>query len=578
MNLDNIAIDDEMDKRKNRILIIDDVQASRKLLKTYLHEFGYECSEAEDGKKGLEQFISYDFDLVLLDFMMPVMDGMECIQKMRELDNKKHIPVLFLTGINDQESHQKCIEYGCNDFILKPYQEYILKIKLQSWLRIKKSMDLLQQKKQMYKLLDEQHEEDLYISSQVISKYTQIEYKKIKNLKILDMPEKILSGDISLSSINPSGHQVVLLGDFTGHGLPASIGSLLVSELFYTMTNKGFSIVEIAEEINRKLKLVLPVNRFMAACLLTIDFDNKAISVLQAGLPDILVFDTNNKLKQKIKSKHVPLGVLDKDELNLKNEQFTLEDNDKIFLFTDGIIESKKTDGNMYGIENVVRSIEKSSEEFNSFDAVIHDFRESTKGVQYFDDISFIQIICNSELIDNTVDQINQKCTRSLSEWDMSISFDINIMRETDPIPSLTNQIIEIQGNKIPREKLFIVLKELYSNSLEHGILGLDSEMKNTPEGFADYYELRQKRLNDVKNGKIEINIHHKPVEDGGVLHIRISDNGKGFDTTDISHYIENNIEYKGRGIGIVQSLTENYRYEDNGRKALVELAWCKAA
>ena len=578
MNLDNFKIDGEADKKKERILIIEDDKASRKLLKTYLQNFGYECSEAENGRKGLEQFISYDFDLVLLDFMMPVMNGLECIQKMRALDNKKHIPVLFLTGINDQESHQNCIDYGCDDLILKPYQEYILKIKLQSWLRTKKMLDHLQQKKQMYKLLDEQHEEDLYISHQVISDSTQVDYKKIKNVRILDLPEKILSGDIFLSSINPSGHQVVLLGDFTGHGLPASIGSLMVSELFYTMTNKGFSIVEIAEEINRKLKQVLPVNRFMAACLLSIDFDNKSMSVLQAGLPDILVFDSNNTLKQKIQSKHIPLGVLHEDELNLTNEQFSLEGNDKLFLFTDGIIESKKTDGNMYGIENVVRSIEKSGEEFNSFDTVIHDFRESTEGIKYFDDISFIQIICNPELIDDNVEKINQKCTRSLSEWDMSITFDINVMREIDPIPSITNQIIEMQGNKIPREKLFIVLKELYSNSLEHGILGLESEMKNTPEGFAEYYELRQQKLNDIKNGKIEINIHHKPVDDGGVLHIRISDNGKGFDTTEISHHIENNIEYKGRGIGIIQSLTENYRYEDNGRKALVELAWSKAA
>jgi hypothetical protein len=77
----------------------------------------------------------------------------------------------------------------------------------------------------------------------------------------------LFSGDVLLAAPTLSGGLQVMLGDFTGHGLPAAIGAIPVSDIFYAMTAKGFSIGDIVAELNQKLRTILPTGLFCAACL-----------------------------------------------------------------------------------------------------------------------------------------------------------------------------------------------------------------------------------------------------------------------------------------------------------------------
>ncbi|WP_163004203.1 PP2C family protein-serine/threonine phosphatase, partial [Pseudomonas viridiflava] len=94
------------------------------------------------------------------------------------------------------------------------------------------------------------------------------------------------NGDLMLAAYTPAGHMHVLLGDFTGHGLPAAVGAMPLAEVFYGMTAKGFGLVEILREMNAKLKRILPVDMFCCATLLCVNHKQRQVEVWNGGPPD----------------------------------------------------------------------------------------------------------------------------------------------------------------------------------------------------------------------------------------------------------------------------------------------------
>lgn len=108
------------DLETKRLLIIEDAATTRLILKQGLSQAGYEVWVAENGYQGLLVFQQYTFDLILMDVNMPVMDGYDCCETLRNTHEGKSIPIIMLTGLDDHESIQKAFEVGASDFITKP--------------------------------------------------------------------------------------------------------------------------------------------------------------------------------------------------------------------------------------------------------------------------------------------------------------------------------------------------------------------------------------------------------------------------------------------------------------------------
>ncbi|PLX22118.1 MAG: hybrid sensor histidine kinase/response regulator [Salinivirgaceae bacterium] len=106
-----------------RILIVDDIVSNIQVLANMLSPHGYEIEFSTNGIEALDWLNQEPFDLVLLDIMMPEMDGYEVCTKLKENPNTSDIPVIFITAKTDQESIQKGFKVGAVDYILKPYHE-----------------------------------------------------------------------------------------------------------------------------------------------------------------------------------------------------------------------------------------------------------------------------------------------------------------------------------------------------------------------------------------------------------------------------------------------------------------------
>ncbi len=110
------------------ILIIDDDKNIREVVKLYLRKEGYEVTEAADGAIGFDLFMGRPYDLVLLDIMMPVQDGIETMKKIRE---KSNVPVIMLTAKGDTFDKVLSLELGADDYVVKPFdpKELVARVK-----------------------------------------------------------------------------------------------------------------------------------------------------------------------------------------------------------------------------------------------------------------------------------------------------------------------------------------------------------------------------------------------------------------------------------------------------------------
>lgn len=117
-----------MSDHGNRILVVDDEERIRRLLKMYLEKEGYEIEEAEDGETALRKATSEDYGLILLDVMLPGMDGVEVCARVRQV---KSTPILMLTAKGEEINRVQGFEVGADDYVVKPFspREVIYRVK-----------------------------------------------------------------------------------------------------------------------------------------------------------------------------------------------------------------------------------------------------------------------------------------------------------------------------------------------------------------------------------------------------------------------------------------------------------------
>lgn len=132
--------------RKNKILVVDDVAVNVQLLMTYLSSVGYEVFTARDGQEALDKVAETQPDLILLDVMMPKLNGFEVCERLKTDPMTKIIPVIMVTALNEIEDKIKATESGADDFVSKPFNKLELLTRVKSLLRIKQLHDELRAK------------------------------------------------------------------------------------------------------------------------------------------------------------------------------------------------------------------------------------------------------------------------------------------------------------------------------------------------------------------------------------------------------------------------------------------------
>ncbi|MBC3774869.1 fused response regulator/phosphatase [Pseudomonas sp. SWRI99] len=555
------------------ILIAEDSAADRLLLSTIVRRQGHEVLTAADGAQAVAVFRQQQPDLVLMDAMMPVMDGFEAARQIKALAGEALVPIIFLTSLTESEALARCLEAGGDDFLAKPYNQVILAAKIKAMDRLRRlQATVLEQRDQIARhhdyLLNEQR-----VAKAVFDKVAHSGCLSAPNIRYLQSPYALFNGDLLLAAYTPAGDMHVMLGDFTGHGLPAAVGAMPLAEVFYGMTAKGYGLAETLREMNAKLKRILPVDMFCCATLLCLSSERRSVEVWNGGMPDGYLHRLATGEREPLAARHLPLGVLSPQAFDDRTQVHSMAVGDRVFLLSDGVIDTSDANDQLFGVERLQQVFAANREPdrlFEDIEQALRDFRGQAR-----DDVSMVEVsLLESAQAQGSAPMYSDSGQSSPLDWSVSFEFRGATLKRFNPLPFLLQLLQEVHGLRAQSGALYSVLAELYSNALEHGVLGLDSSLKRDASGFARYYELRNERLQALQDGFVRVHLQVEPLGEGGRLVVRVEDSGKGFDVDQVMERPLDAVRLSGRGLSLVRQLGHNARWSDQGRSARVEFFW----
>ena len=555
-------------------LVVEDDATSRMILRRALVKMNYEVLLAVNGEEGVRMFKENRVDMVLMDIQMPVMDGYEATIQIKASTGEEFIPVIFLTGTTDETLLARCVAVGGDDFLTKPYSPVVLNAKIDALCRIRAlHKETMQQRdlvaEHQIRLIREQE-----VAEKLFSSMLNRAGDPPNNFQSMVSPASIFNGDLVVVTETPTGGVRVLVGDFTGYGLQAAIGALPVTDIFYSMTGKGFSMADVIRELNKKLLAILPTRMFFACALLELDAENNRLLIWSGGMPDVIVRGKDGSIRHRLPSKHLALGIQSGKSLSPNPESVPIEVGERVYMFSDGIIEATNPDDEMYGQSRLEDFIGGHQDSEALFEDLTDTLSKFTCRADQEDDFTLVEV-CHDNVVRSDTTASARRVVRKPMHWSNQLVLEADTLREVDPLPLLMQAIVDVQGLQDHRERIYMVLAELFFSALDHGLLGLDSRLKETPQGFGEYYSERTKRLADLEQGRIEIELTHYKKGAGGCLLIKVKDSGAGFDFEAMTpDDLGVNQGHSGRGLALIRSICEQIVYSENGTRAEASYVW----
>jgi len=547
-------------------LIVDDEPANCRLLSRMLAREGFRTIEANSGEQGLALFASERPDIVFMDVMMPNLNGLETTERLKELAGMDFVPVIFLTALRDEEAMIRCTAAGGDDFLSKPFSFGVLKSRIQAMERVRDLHRAVAAKQRALSERIARDQEEQALAERLFSRAITNRNVALQGCGVVQRPAAIFSGDLVLTQRLPDGGLRILVGDFTGHGLAAAIGALPVADIFHVMTLKGSDETHLLAELNRKLHQILPADRFMAACLISISARGDALRWWNGGMPSAWL-RTAQGLRE-LESHALPLGILPELPERQIPRLEPLAHADHLLLFTDGLVEAVDSQGRMFGDLGFAKVLGDWPAGQDLLPSLVEALDAHCIGCEQCDDIAIVEVpvglVCASQSLD--------EAPRAAWTWSL-------VLRNhfIDRLPSLAAALRPLgllDGLEAEIGALQTILAELYANALEHGVLRLASAMKSSPEGFEAYYLERARRLAEGCRGEIAIVLDYEACGSGGRVRIEITDSGDGFPDPGLPEGERDAAQPWGRGIDLVRQLCESVVFRHNGTQVEAIYSW----
>lgn len=555
------------------VLVVDDSSANRRLMQAMLKKMGHRVMLAEDGAESLAMCEQQMPDLVLMDVSMPVMNGFDAVTEMRRR-YAGWFPILFLSAQTSNKEVVEGLRAGGDDYLFKPIDYEILQAKIHNFqVRVEQNRSLLDYRERIVEENDTARE--------FIKQFTALDKIQDPLIRFFLEPAESFSGDLIAVARRPDNGLHVLLADSAGHGLTAALAVIPITQPFYQMTEKGFDLPAIVRELNRRVREYLPLPRFVAAAMLSLDPETGVIQVWNGGCPSVLLLDAEGEeIRHRFKSRHLPLGVVAPTELDASMEYHKLDDRPScLLLCSDGATEISLQDKPNGQEQDGVLSWALHSSKGAFFDRLVDGIQRHLGESAPADDIALIVLDCPGT-------DLNRPLTGSpesdhpdaggcqygeddKSVWHFSLTLTARQLSYLDVVPFLLNVTGQIENGKADG-RLFLVLSELFNNALDHGLLKLDSALKNMTDGMELYFEERTERLAELSCGEIVIRLDKL---DCGRMKVYVKDSGEGFDYARLlSDNMVFNRQRHGRGIELLSSICSTLKYSGSGSEVLAYL------
>jgi sigma-B regulation protein RsbU (phosphoserine phosphatase) len=353
---------------KPLILIVDDNPQNLQVLGNILRENGYKVAAAQNGALALDFVRTRQPACILLDIMMPEIDGIETCRKLKAQETTCDIPVLFITGLTETQHKIEAFETGGVDYITKPFQAQEVLARVKTHIALRTMYKRLQT--QNTELLRQQHEldQDLKAAAYIQQSLLPQTPPDVPNMRFAwqFMPCSTIGGDIFHIDQIDDAHIAMYLLDVSGHGVPSAMVTVPVSQSLSPKPNSFikraiteppyYEIVPPAEVLNA-LAQEYPFKRFgryFTIVYLILNIYTGHVRYSKAGHPEPMLVRRSGQIELLTASG--PLIGMDVCH-SFQEEIVTLYAGDRLFLYTDGITECLDQYRNMYGEERLQQEL-----------------------------------------------------------------------------------------------------------------------------------------------------------------------------------------------------------------------------
>lgn len=350
--------------KNEKILIIDDDDAIRERTFFMLESKGFEILEANSGISGIELAKTHHPDLILLDIVMPEIDGFETCKRLKDSLKTSDIPIIFMSSLTDPHDKIKGLELGAVDYINNVIDQGELLARVETHLHIKAVTQELMKREQLLS-------SDLHAAANIQKSFLPPNHMQIGNLQLASLwkPLNPLGGDIFNIIPCDQSKLALYMIDVSGHDMPSALVTISVSQ-YLRQKNTAARPLLSPTEMMLSLDKEYPMDRFdryFTIFYMILDHLTGKLSYSSAGHPPAILLSKDRECKL-LESGGRVIGLAQKIPFEEGNE--TLRNGDKVFLYTDGITDLKNNKDESYGVERLCSLLEESKGD--SVEMIIH--------------------------------------------------------------------------------------------------------------------------------------------------------------------------------------------------------------
>lgn len=381
-----------------RLLVVDDDRMNSELLRERLDAEGYSVAVVNGGREALDSLQKEAFDLVLLDIVMPDMDGYEVLQKLK-VDSRLHdVPVIMISGLDDLNSVARCIEIGADDYLPKPYKPVLLQARINACLEKKQ---LREQEQATYKALVESQQmlaAELNEAAEYVISLLPPPLEGEVTTEWRFIPSTQLGGDSFGYHWLDEDHLAMYLLDVCGHGVGAALLSISAMNVLraQSLPNTDFKDpAQVLMGLNEAFQMDRQNNMYFTIWYGVFHKGRREIIHARGGHPPaVLRTGDTEATAQTFELKSPGLVVGTMPGVPYRSQIQAVGKYAELYLFSDGVYELTGADGKMWDFQTFLKTLEAPLRaDEKRLDHIVKEARRFNATKIFEDDYSLVRIV-----------------------------------------------------------------------------------------------------------------------------------------------------------------------------------------
>ncbi|OIP72617.1 MAG: regulator [Oscillatoriales cyanobacterium CG2_30_44_21] len=378
----------------SQILIVDDDPTIRLTLQRFLKSQGYDVVLAKDGEEGLAKAKEIHPSLIICDWMMPIIDGLEVCRQIKSDASLANIYLILLTARDQEGDLVKGLEMGADDFLSKPPRINELRARVRAGLRLYQATEEIQRQKHLI-------EQELMRASHYVRSLLPKPIEGDISIQSSFLPSTQLGGDsFDYFWLNEENLALYLL-DVSGHGVGSALLSVSVLNIMRSrgLSRRGthestnfFSPSEVLDDLNNTFQMSAHNEMYFTIWYGVYNKSTHSLTYSSGGHPPAVLISNEEIPKIKLlKTSGLPIGMM--PDISYSEQKCEIDTSSRLYLFSDGVYEISQEDESIWGLNSLIDAfIRTPSDRASRIDHILSCVRGASNNRPFEDDLSLLEV------------------------------------------------------------------------------------------------------------------------------------------------------------------------------------------